>query len=128
MLVFQHYVDLPSFIRKTKSVINIKNNDEYCFCGLLWYVEGGYEIFSVTRATIKNYIYIYSTLLKCNTVSICTMDDIVQCPYNPFHMCLKSRLSRHKWKCHNQEYMRDLDRQLPRTVAPSRARARIVVG
>jgi hypothetical protein len=35
MLVFQHYVDLPSFIRKTKSVINIKNNDEYCF---LWSV------------------------------------------------------------------------------------------
>lgn len=25
------YVDLPYFIKKTKSVINIKNNDEYCF-------------------------------------------------------------------------------------------------
>jgi hypothetical protein len=40
MLVFQHYVDLPSFIRKTKSVINIKNNDEYCFCGLLFVLCG----------------------------------------------------------------------------------------
>jgi hypothetical protein len=27
------YVDLPSFIRKTKSVINIKNNDNTVFCG-----------------------------------------------------------------------------------------------
>ncbi|XP_030755995.1 uncharacterized protein LOC115882219 [Sitophilus oryzae] len=27
------YVDLPNFIKKTKAVINIKNNDEYCF---LW--------------------------------------------------------------------------------------------
>jgi hypothetical protein len=29
------HVDLPSFIRKTKSFINVKNNDEYCF---LWFV------------------------------------------------------------------------------------------
>jgi hypothetical protein len=46
------------------------------------------------------------------------MDDIVQCSYNPFHMCLKSRLSRHKWKCHNQEYMRDLDLQLQERLHP----------
>jgi hypothetical protein len=46
------------------------------------------------------------------------MDDIVQCPYNPFYMCLKSRLSRHKWKCHNQEYMRDLDLQLQERLHP----------
>jgi hypothetical protein len=53
--------------------------------------------------------HICPTLLKYNTVSICTMDDIVQCPYNPFHMCLVTRLPRHMWKCHNKEYMRDLD-------------------
>ena len=33
------YIDVPAFIEGTKSVINIKNNDEYCFllsvvCGL----------------------------------------------------------------------------------------------
>lgn len=32
---FSTYVELPSFIKKTKSVINIKNNDAYCF---LWSV------------------------------------------------------------------------------------------
>jgi hypothetical protein len=46
------------------------------------------------------------------------MDDIVQCPYNPFHMCLKTRLSTHMWKCHNQEYMRDLDLQLQERLHP----------
>jgi hypothetical protein len=32
---FSTYCDLPTFIQNTKSVINIKNNDEYCF---LWSV------------------------------------------------------------------------------------------
>jgi hypothetical protein len=38
--------------------------------------------------------------------------DIVQCPYNTFHMSLAGRLPRHMWKCHKNEYTRDLDAQL----------------
>jgi hypothetical protein len=38
--------------------------------------------------------------------------DIVQCPYNTCHMSLAGRLPRHMWKCHKNEYTRDLDAQL----------------
>jgi hypothetical protein len=46
------------------------------------------------------------------------MDDIVQCPYNPSHMCLVGRLPRQMWKCHNKEYIRDLDVQLQERLHP----------
>jgi hypothetical protein len=33
-------------------------------------------------------------------------------------MCLASRLPRHMWKCHNKEYIRDLDVQLQERLHP----------
>jgi hypothetical protein len=34
-------------------------------------------------------------------------DDIVQCPYDKFHRCLRHRMTKHMWKCHRREYERD---------------------
>ncbi|KAH0821257.1 hypothetical protein GEV33_001534 [Tenebrio molitor] len=34
-------------------------------------------------------------------------DDVVQCPYDKFHRCLRHRMTKHMWKCHRREYERD---------------------
>jgi hypothetical protein len=34
-------------------------------------------------------------------------DEIVQCPYDKFHRCLRHRMTKHMWKCHRREYERD---------------------
>jgi hypothetical protein len=36
-------------------------------------------------------------------------EQIVQCPYNKFQMCLLGRMTKHMWKCHPTEYNRDRD-------------------
>jgi hypothetical protein len=36
-------------------------------------------------------------------------EEIVQCPYNKFQMCLLSRMAKYMWKCHPTEYNRDGD-------------------
>ncbi|KAH0820453.1 hypothetical protein GEV33_002338 [Tenebrio molitor] len=36
---------------------------------------------------------------------------IVKCPYNPFHKCLRHRLSIHMYKAHREQYMKDMDRK-----------------
>jgi hypothetical protein len=36
-------------------------------------------------------------------------EQIVQCPYNKFQMCLLSRMAKYMWKCHPTEYNRDGD-------------------
>ncbi|KAH0818120.1 hypothetical protein GEV33_004671 [Tenebrio molitor] len=30
-------------------------------------------------------------------------DDIVQCPYDKFHRCLRHRMTKHMWKCHRRD-------------------------
>jgi hypothetical protein len=39
-------------------------------------------------------------------------EQVAQCPYNKFHMCLLSRLTTHMWKCDLTEYKRDRNIQL----------------
>jgi hypothetical protein len=36
-------------------------------------------------------------------------EEIAQCPYNKFQMCLLGRMTKHMWKCHPMEYNRDRD-------------------
>ncbi|KAJ3616342.1 hypothetical protein MTP99_003910 [Tenebrio molitor] len=44
-------------------------------------------------------------------------EQVVQCPYNKFHMCLLSRLTKHMWRCHPKEYKRDRDIRLNKKYA-----------
>jgi hypothetical protein len=44
-------------------------------------------------------------------------EQVVQCPYNKFHMCLLGRMNKHMWKCHPMEYTRDLDIKLDKKCA-----------
>ncbi|CAH1381052.1 unnamed protein product [Tenebrio molitor] len=44
-------------------------------------------------------------------------EQVVQCPYNKFHMCLLSRLTKHMWKCHPTQYKRDRDIRLNKKCA-----------
>jgi hypothetical protein len=44
-------------------------------------------------------------------------EQVVQCPYNKFHMCLLGRMNKHMWKCHPMEYTRDLDIKLDKKLA-----------
>jgi hypothetical protein len=44
-------------------------------------------------------------------------EQVVQCPYNKFHMCLLGRMNKHMWKCHPMQYTRDLDIKLDKKLA-----------
>ncbi|CAH1107892.1 unnamed protein product [Psylliodes chrysocephalus] len=61
------YVDLPPFIKNTKSVINIKNSDPFCF---LWAVVAAKEPAAISKNVVRTSSYRhFSKVLKYDNIN-----------------------------------------------------------
>uniref|UniRef100_A0A6P7GBU6 Uncharacterized protein LOC114335715 n=1 Tax=Diabrotica virgifera virgifera TaxID=50390 RepID=A0A6P7GBU6_DIAVI len=62
---FSTYIELPKFIRNTKSVINIKNSDPYCF---LWSIVAALHPAKTNVSRTQSYPH-FSKILKYKNIS-----------------------------------------------------------